>query len=137
MTVVCNSCHARFHLDDRLFRGSRGMRVRCRKCGENIVVMNPKAPPSPPRAEARSVPSPLRPKEPPPETKADVARFSNPVPQTKEEPHPQEQKTVTPDAPPPLSASTRQVPVPNKSGSENLPGKRPPQGKRVQNQGKI
>ena len=100
MIVVCHSCHARFHLDDRLFRGSKGMRVRCRKCGENIVVMNPKAPSSPPRAEARSVPSPPRSKEPPPETKADVARISPSVPQTKAAPHPQEQKTVTPAAAP-------------------------------------
>jgi len=106
MTIECHSCHTRFHLDDSLFRGSKGMRVRCRKCGEAIVVMNPKAPPSPPRAEARSVPSPPRSKYPPPKTKADVARFSSPVPQTKAVPHPQGQKAVTPAPPDPVRLDT-------------------------------
>lgn len=82
------------------------MRVRCRKCGAAIVVMNPKAPPSPPRAEARSVPSPPRSKEPPPKTKADVARISSSVPQTKAAPHPQEQKTVTLAPPDPVRLDT-------------------------------
>lgn len=101
MTIECHSCHARFHLDDNLFKGSRGMLVRCRKCGEAIVVVNPKAPPYPPRAEARSVPSPPRSKDPPPKYEDDVARISTPVPQTKAAPHPQEQKTVTPAPPDP------------------------------------
>lgn len=106
MTIECHSCHARFRLDDRLFKGSKGMRVRCRKCGEAIVVMNTKAPLSPPRAEARFVPSPPRSKDPPPKFRADVARFSNSVPQTKAASQPQGQKTVTPAPPDPVRLDT-------------------------------
>lgn len=82
------------------------MRVRCRNCGEAIVVMNPNAPHSPPHADARSVPSPPRSKDPPPKDDADVARFSTPVPQTKAAPYPQEQKPVTPAPPGPVLTDT-------------------------------
>jgi predicted Zn finger-like uncharacterized protein len=95
MTIECPSCHTRFHLDDSMFRGSKGMRVRCRKCGGAIVVMNAKAPPSPPRAEARSAPSAPRSNDPHPTFKSDVARFPSPVPQTKAVPPPKGQETIT------------------------------------------
>lgn len=110
MTIECHSCHARFHLDDSLFGGSKGMRIRCRKCGESIVVMNPKAPPSPPRAEVQSAPLLPRSKDPPPELETDVVRFSTAVPETEAETCPQEQRTVTPAPPDPVCHDTEESP---------------------------
>lgn len=45
MIVACGGCGARFHMDPALFQGSRGVRIRCRKCGERIELLNPEAPP--------------------------------------------------------------------------------------------
>lgn len=79
MKISCPACHTRFHLDNRLFRGSAGMRVRCRKCGEIIELRNPNAIPSPTHAGAQSGPSPPRSKDPSPKYDAG-ARSSIPVP---------------------------------------------------------
>jgi predicted Zn finger-like uncharacterized protein len=49
MIIECSTCQARFRLDESKIKG-RGVRVRCRKCGDGIVVMKtagPSAPPSP------------------------------------------------------------------------------------------
>jgi len=51
MIVECPSCHARFLLDESLFQGSKGMRLRCRKCGEGIAVLNPESAASLPEKE--------------------------------------------------------------------------------------
>jgi predicted Zn finger-like uncharacterized protein len=41
MIVDCNRCHSEYRLNEALFRGSRGMQVRCRSCGNSILVLNP------------------------------------------------------------------------------------------------
>jgi predicted Zn finger-like uncharacterized protein len=51
MIVECPSCHARFRLDESLFQGSKGIRIRCRKCGEGIAVLNPESAASLPEEE--------------------------------------------------------------------------------------
>lgn len=38
MIVECQACHTRFRLDESRIQG-RGARMRCRKCGEAIIVM--------------------------------------------------------------------------------------------------
>ncbi|MGE5283775.1 MAG: DUF3426 domain-containing protein [Actinomycetota bacterium] len=47
MIIECKTCHARFRLDESRIKG-RGARVRCRKCGDGIVVMKggPATPPA-------------------------------------------------------------------------------------------
>jgi len=47
MIIECQTCHARFRLDESRIRG-RGARVKCRKCGDSIVVIKDSAPASPP-----------------------------------------------------------------------------------------
>jgi predicted Zn finger-like uncharacterized protein len=75
MTVVieCESCHSRFRLDKALFKGSKAVRVRCRKCGGPIVVLNPDTPeilpmveeePERPGAPAEAPAPPVPPTEP-------------------------------------------------------------------------
>lgn len=48
MIIECQTCHARFRLDESRIKG-RGARVKCRKCGDSIVVLKdgPSAPPAP------------------------------------------------------------------------------------------
>ena len=48
MIIECQTCHARFRLDDSRIKG-RGARVKCRKCGDSIVVLKDAAPPLPRR----------------------------------------------------------------------------------------
>ena len=50
MNIQCESCQARYRLDERLFKDSRAVRVKCRKCGGYIVVARPEAPEAPPVA---------------------------------------------------------------------------------------
>jgi predicted Zn finger-like uncharacterized protein len=38
MIIECKTCHARFRLDESKIKG-KGARVKCRKCGEQIIVM--------------------------------------------------------------------------------------------------
>lgn len=48
MIVECQACHTRFRLDESRIQG-RGARMRCRKCGEAIIVMkDPGDRPAPP-----------------------------------------------------------------------------------------
>jgi len=47
MIIECQTCHARFRLDDSRIKG-RGARVKCRKCGDSILVLKDGAPPPPP-----------------------------------------------------------------------------------------
>jgi predicted Zn finger-like uncharacterized protein len=48
MIIECQTCHARFRLDESRIKG-RGARVKCRKCGDSIVVLKGGAPePAPP-----------------------------------------------------------------------------------------
>jgi predicted Zn finger-like uncharacterized protein len=49
MIIECPMCRARFRLDEAKIKG-RGARVRCRRCGEAIVVLKPE--------EARTAPPP-------------------------------------------------------------------------------
>ena len=48
MIIECQTCHARFRLDESRIKG-RGARVKCRKCGDSIVVLKDGAstPPAP------------------------------------------------------------------------------------------
>lgn len=41
MIIECPACRTRFRLDEARIKG-RGARVRCRRCGESIVVLKPK-----------------------------------------------------------------------------------------------
>ena len=41
MKIDCQKCHARYHMDPALFKGAKGMRVRCRRCGNSLDVLNP------------------------------------------------------------------------------------------------
>lgn len=45
MIIECPACRTRFRLDDAKIRG-RGVRARCRRCGETFVVMKPEAGPA-------------------------------------------------------------------------------------------
>jgi len=47
MIIECQTCHARFRLDESRIKG-RGARVKCRKCGDSILVLKDSAPPPPP-----------------------------------------------------------------------------------------
>jgi predicted Zn finger-like uncharacterized protein len=47
MIIECQTCHARFRLDESRITG-RGARVKCRKCGESIVVLKDSSPPPTP-----------------------------------------------------------------------------------------
>jgi len=38
MIIECQSCHARFRLDESKIRG-KGARVKCRRCGDGIIVL--------------------------------------------------------------------------------------------------
>ncbi|HEX7523691.1 MAG TPA: DUF3426 domain-containing protein [Candidatus Deferrimicrobium sp.] len=46
MIIECQTCHARFRLDESRIKG-RGARVKCRKCGDSIVVLKDGAPATP------------------------------------------------------------------------------------------
>jgi predicted Zn finger-like uncharacterized protein len=48
MIIECQTCHARFRLDASRIKG-RGARVKCRKCGDSIIVLKDGAsdPPAP------------------------------------------------------------------------------------------
>jgi predicted Zn finger-like uncharacterized protein len=46
MIIECQTCHARFRLDESRIKG-RGARVKCRKCGDSIVVLKESAPAPP------------------------------------------------------------------------------------------
>ena len=46
MIIECQTCHARFRLDESRIKG-RGARVKCRKCGDSIVVLKDGAPTTP------------------------------------------------------------------------------------------
>jgi predicted Zn finger-like uncharacterized protein len=39
--IDCQKCHAHYHVDLALFKGVKGMRLRCRKCGNFLDVLNP------------------------------------------------------------------------------------------------
>ncbi|MCL1925680.1 MAG: zinc-ribbon domain-containing protein [Syntrophorhabdaceae bacterium] len=41
IVIECESCHSRYRLAKALFKKSRAISVRCRKCGGSIVVENP------------------------------------------------------------------------------------------------
>jgi predicted Zn finger-like uncharacterized protein len=45
MDITCGDCGARFRLDMTLLKGTKGIRVRCRRCGGKIVVLRPEDPP--------------------------------------------------------------------------------------------
>lgn len=46
MIIECQTCHTRFRLDESRIKG-RGARVKCRKCGDGIVVLKDSAPAPP------------------------------------------------------------------------------------------
>jgi len=46
MIIECQTCHTRFRLDESRIKG-RGARVKCRKCGDSIVVLKDSAPAPP------------------------------------------------------------------------------------------
>ncbi|MBM2827917.1 MAG: Znf/thioredoxin put protein [Actinobacteria bacterium] len=49
MIIECSACSTRFRLDEARIKG-RGARVRCRRCGESILVLKP----GEPQAQART-----------------------------------------------------------------------------------
>lgn len=40
MKIDCDKCHARYHMDRTRFQGAKGIRVRCRRCGNSFYVLN-------------------------------------------------------------------------------------------------
>jgi predicted Zn finger-like uncharacterized protein len=46
MIIECQTCHARFRLDESRIKG-RGARVKCRKCGDSIIALKDGAPAPP------------------------------------------------------------------------------------------
>ncbi|HEY5765750.1 MAG TPA: zinc-ribbon domain-containing protein, partial [Candidatus Deferrimicrobiaceae bacterium] len=106
MIVQCQACQTRFRVDESKIKG-RGARMRCRRCGEAIIVMkdSPASPgspspknlfdlrsvlkqpePKPSRGFEESAPTPAarEPEEPPmpPETEAPAAWEPEEVPET-------------------------------------------------------
>jgi len=83
MIIECQACRARFKLDESRIKG-KGARIRCRKCGETIIVMKsdiPPAKPSPPVGkelfDLRAVLREPEPKAPvPPREEVDAAMDS-------------------------------------------------------------
>ncbi|MGZ8450378.1 MAG: DUF3426 domain-containing protein [Candidatus Deferrimicrobiaceae bacterium] len=51
MVIVCEGCGARFRMNQALFQGAKGARIRCRKCGGPIEVRHPEASPVSPAPE--------------------------------------------------------------------------------------
>ncbi|HEU5361047.1 MAG TPA: zinc-ribbon domain-containing protein, partial [Candidatus Deferrimicrobiaceae bacterium] len=49
MIIECQACRARFKLDESRIKG-KGARIRCRKCGESIIVMKGEIPAEKPSA---------------------------------------------------------------------------------------
>ena len=49
MIIECHTCHTRFRLDESRIKG-KGARVKCRKCGDSIVVLKDSAAAPPPPA---------------------------------------------------------------------------------------
>jgi len=45
--IHCPSCQTRFSMNPAILEGSRGARIRCRKCGERFEIRNPSQPPAP------------------------------------------------------------------------------------------
>jgi predicted Zn finger-like uncharacterized protein len=41
MIVDCMHCHAEYRLYEALFQGARGIQIRCRSCGNSILVRKP------------------------------------------------------------------------------------------------
>lgn len=41
MIVDCRQCGTQYRLNEAMFQGARGMQVRCRNCGNSILVLNP------------------------------------------------------------------------------------------------
>jgi predicted Zn finger-like uncharacterized protein len=41
MNINCENCRASYRLDVAMFKGARGMSVRCRRCGKSILVLKP------------------------------------------------------------------------------------------------
>jgi len=54
MIIECTACSTRFRLDESRIKG-RGARVRCRRCGESILVLKPGEPQAPARADSDSL----------------------------------------------------------------------------------
>jgi len=41
MNIKCQHCQARYRLDEAVLKGAKGALVRCRSCGNSILVMIP------------------------------------------------------------------------------------------------
>ncbi len=63
MIIECQTCHTRFRLDETKIKG-KGARVKCRKCGEGIIVLKeagiPPAPTEPAGGESFDLGSAVR-----------------------------------------------------------------------------
>jgi predicted Zn finger-like uncharacterized protein len=98
MVIECDACHSRFRLDKGLFRGSKAIRVRCRKCGGSIAVRNPDLPPP---AAAPDAPPPIAARPPPPpELPTGELPFPAPSPQELPPPDLSLPELSLPDPPP-------------------------------------
>lgn len=52
MLIECPDCRSRYRFNEGWIRGFKGAKVNCRKCGSEIVVLNPHNSPSFPPEEA-------------------------------------------------------------------------------------
>jgi len=77
MVIECEDCRSRFRLAKSLFKDSRAIRVRCRKCGGYIIVEYPDTP----DGAAESAPSSHRPvSQPKPEPELKLTAEPEPEP---------------------------------------------------------
>ena len=144
MNIQCESCQARYNLDERLFRDSRAVRVKCRKCGGSIVVARPEAPEVPPVVTPAVVAPPpvvaqeavgAPPAEPVPVAPPAAERSAPPMPPSGEEleapdmvvimamPEPSSVNPAAPTVPPmsPQIAETVAPPPPERKPHHTVP----------------
>jgi hypothetical protein len=108
IVIECQSCQSRFRLAKSLFKESRAIRVRCRRCGGYIVVENPDLAPPAPGPAPPPAPVPLRP----------VPRVAapEPPPPEPERPEPERRPEVPPPPPSPPPPSPEPPPPPPPEG---------------------
>jgi predicted Zn finger-like uncharacterized protein len=80
IVVVCPSCQARFRLAETLFQGAKGLRLRCRKCGDGIAVLNPATASAEPEPAASPSAEPIPAASPPAEVERPESLSTEPEP---------------------------------------------------------
>jgi predicted Zn finger-like uncharacterized protein len=117
--VECDGCKAPYQIDEKRIPPT-GLKMRCPKCGTNLVVMKPAETVASPEADlpapaAKPQPRPAPPKPPPPK----AAGGAPPLPKAAGGPPPIPAKPGPPRPPPPPKAAPKPAPIEDElSGSE-------------------